>query len=412
MSIEKEVFPPINDNNGGFDEMSHERKMLISKYKREQETIESSAKELKSNILSLDTKIHAILNKHHNDYITTFNEFMDTVRKDLKHKIEQMEKVEKEKTKNNDIRIITSERDFFRQEAIRLNHLCKEFSHKLDDMARELRFQASELQNLSKKWKESENTNKQLIVELERNIQINRELENQLKMMNQDNIDTLRINPPPSNKSGHSPIPINTLTNIKNLNNEDIEEKELNKDFLMQKNDKLRNELRKERTRNHKILSEFNKLLMEKNKLEKIFIDCVEECRKDIFNRRIREALTNKTNIPGNSHGNLHNVSYPKFVNDVKYDHFLPTDKRKLIEIFILKEEVINLIKDHIFKKIEDSTPNENKVYNNNDFNQTKSSFIKTDKMFSTFRKKTPSTGLTYTMQFHNLRSKTPNMNY
>jgi hypothetical protein len=88
---------------------------------------------------------------------------MDTVRKDLKQKIEQMERVEKEKRKNNDIKIVTSERDFFRQEAIRLNQLCKELNSKNEDMMRELKFQTNELMSISKKWKDSENTNKQLI---------------------------------------------------------------------------------------------------------------------------------------------------------------------------------------------------------------------------------------------------------
>jgi hypothetical protein len=50
---------------------------------------------------------------------------MDTVRKDLKEKIEKMEKVEKEKRKNENIHLIIAERDFFRQEAIRLNQICK-----------------------------------------------------------------------------------------------------------------------------------------------------------------------------------------------------------------------------------------------------------------------------------------------
>ena len=50
---------------------------------------------------------------------------MDTVRKDIKEKIERMEQIEKEKRKNENIHLVMAERDFFRQEAIRLNQLCK-----------------------------------------------------------------------------------------------------------------------------------------------------------------------------------------------------------------------------------------------------------------------------------------------
>jgi len=113
---------------------------------------------------------------------------MDTVRKDLRQKIEQMEKIEKEKRKNNDIKIVTSERDFFRQEAIRLNQLCKDLNAKNEDIVRENKFQINELTSISKKFKESENTNKQLMAELERNIQINKELEFHLKI-SQENMN-------------------------------------------------------------------------------------------------------------------------------------------------------------------------------------------------------------------------------
>jgi hypothetical protein len=67
----------------------------------------------------------------------------------------------------------------------------------------------------------------------------------------------------------------------------------------------------------------------------------------------------------------------------------------------------MNVIKDHVFKKIEYGSS----IYDKKDSEMlnTRSSFMKTDKMFSTtnFRKKTPSSGLTYTMQIS--RTKTAN---
>ncbi len=74
----------------------------------------------------------------------------------------------------------------------------------------------------------------------------------------------------------------------------------------------------------------------------------------------------------------------------------------------MMKEEVINLIKDHVFKKIEyGSSVYETKNSDFNQFSQTRNSFLKTDKLFSV-RKNKPASGFTYTMQ---IRSKTPNMN-
>jgi uncharacterized protein (UPF0335 family) len=311
---------------------------------------------------------------------------MDTVRKDLKQKIEQMERVEKEKRKNNDIKIVTSERDFFRQEAIRLNQLCKELSSKNEDMTRELKFQTNELINISKKWKESENTNKQLIVELERNIQVNKELEYQFKLSQENAI--------PNQINNNMPI------------NENIEEENyeiVNKDKLIRIIEKFKIDLKKERIRNHKILAELNKIMLDQNKLEKIFIDCVEEGRKEIFNRKFKDSFANRT-MSFNSMSKTGTIPY---INDIKYDNFLPSDKRKLLEVFMMKEEVINLIKDHVFKKIEYGSSVYETKTEFNQLNSTRNSFLKTDKLFSV-RKKKPNSGFTYTMQ---IRSKTPNIN-
>ena len=41
-----------------------------------------------------------ILTRHHRDYIVTFNEFIDTVKKDLREKIDELENIDKEKKKN------------------------------------------------------------------------------------------------------------------------------------------------------------------------------------------------------------------------------------------------------------------------------------------------------------------------
>jgi len=110
--------------------------------------------------------------------MTAFKSFLETtIKKELKQKIEEIEKIEKEKRRFNDIRVIKSEREFFRQEAIRLNTLSKDLGEKLDEANSELKSTKCELMNLSRKWKESEVTNKQLIFELERNINFSKELD-------------------------------------------------------------------------------------------------------------------------------------------------------------------------------------------------------------------------------------------
>ena len=53
--------------------------------------------------------------------------------------------------------------------------------------------------------------------------------------------------------------------------------------------DNLRGHLKKEKAKNSRFLGEVNKIMIDKNKLEKIFIDCVEESRKEIIMRKNKE---------------------------------------------------------------------------------------------------------------------------
>jgi hypothetical protein len=113
---------------------------------------------------------------------------MDTVRRDIKEKIQKMEKIEKDKRKNENILLIITERDFFRQEAIRLNQLSKELTLKLEEINKEKKIRADEIINSRMKWKESEGINKQLLVELEKSLKVNKDLNQKLKNSNKQNI--------------------------------------------------------------------------------------------------------------------------------------------------------------------------------------------------------------------------------
>jgi len=104
-----------------------------------------------NNIENLDEKFNGILDKHHNDYLVSFNEFMDRVKRDIKSKIEEMERVEKERRKNENIKIIMAEREFFRSEAIRLNKLCKDLNSKLEQSTKQINDKDNDIKKLKAK---------------------------------------------------------------------------------------------------------------------------------------------------------------------------------------------------------------------------------------------------------------------
>ena len=98
-------------------------------------------------------------------------------------------------------------------------------------------------------------------------------------------------------------------------------------------------------------MSEFNKLLLNKNKLETLFNECVEEVRKDVFNRKLKETM-NETLIKRLSRTN-NQISIP-YLSDMKNDKFLPKDKRKILEMFLMKDDLGNILQNIVFNKSQD----------------------------------------------------------
>ena len=191
-----------------FDERCNQNKEELKQtatIQQKKEEIYKIAKRLKLDIKNLDLAINEIVKKQHNDYLNTFSSFMDSIRKDLTQKLEEMEKQAEEKKKANDIRLIKCERDFFRLEAVRLNGICKSFKEKIDELSFRNKLMNDELNTLKTKWKESENINKQLLFELESNIQNHKEMEEELNMtksiLNKKN-KNFKINANNSNLTG------------------------------------------------------------------------------------------------------------------------------------------------------------------------------------------------------------------
>ena len=104
------------------------------------------------------------------------------------------------------------------------------------------------MSSLKIKWKESENINKQLLFELESNIQSQKELEQKFNET-QSILNEQR----------------NTQKNIES-ENMNITEKQTKLDILEEQLIKTRIELKREKERANKALYELNKMYLEKNK--------------------------------------------------------------------------------------------------------------------------------------------------
>lgn len=322
-------------------QLSAEKEKLINSmnFQQSQDDIDKMAKNIKGDIKNLSVLIKSIIDKHHRDYILTFSSFMDTVRRDLKIKLEQMEKIEEEKRKVNDIKYIKCERDYFRIESIRMHNLSKELSSKIDDMSLRMKILTDEVNAVTMKWRESETINKQMAKELEQNVKAQKEIQNEMIQMKEFIQKTAEDN-----------------SYIQNTIRREEEKEENYKERSMVLVEKLKNELKKEKLRNHKLFTEMNNLLKEKSKIENIFIDCVEETRKSILNRRIKTKFDQRM-VKSNSMKNINAI-------DTKYESFLPSDKRVILESFLFNDEISAIIKEALVLKPSKPTEPQNVTTN------------------------------------------------
>ena len=323
----------------GIEHITEEyRNKLMSFIQDKIKEIKKQERDIKGDINNLAQTIQEIVDKNHKDFISTFANFMDSVRKDLKLKLEQMEKIEEEKRKINDIRSIKCERDYFRLEAIRLSRLTNSLKKKIEDMALKMKLLNENVENLQLKLKDSEGINKQLLLELEKNIKSQKEIERELNIMK----DLNNINNKESNNMNN-----NDRTETNSTQAYENERKNQEIFLLNEQMRRLRYELKKEKERSHMALGELNKIYLERNKLENIFIDCVEETRKIIFNRKLKE---NNGGYKIKQRVGVGKYDY-KMNLKTKYESFLPSDKQSILENFVFNDEVSNIIRDAIFTR-------------------------------------------------------------
>ena len=319
------------------------RNKLMSFIQDKIKEIKKQEHDIKGEINNLAQTIQEIVDKNHKDFISTFANFMDSVRKDLKLKLEQMEKIEEEKRKINDIRSIKCERDYFRLEAIRLSRLTNSLKKKIDEMNLQIKLLNENEENLQIKLKDSEGVNKQLLLELEKNIKSQKETERELNAIkNLNNINSI------NNKENSNNI--NSKNDCDETNSTQAFENERKNQEIFLLNEQMRRlrwELKKEKERSHMALGELNKIYLERNKLENIFIDCVEETRKIIFNRKLKE---NNGGYKIKQRIGVGKYDY-KMNLKTKYESFLPSDKQSILENFVFNDEVSNIIRDAIFTR-------------------------------------------------------------
>ena len=339
------------------------------------EDIQKLANKLDISINNIEHLISQLLDKQKDEYIIAFSQFIDSIKKNLSIQLEEMEKAFEAKKKTNDIRVISCERDFFKGEAIRLSALCKKMKTEIEEISFNHKIMNMELANLKVKYKE-------LLLQTRNKKEFNKpiNLNNISNLLNGNKLpvktDSSKICCITDNNNNFNSNSKNNTSSIsKNNINEsntkcatlENEKKTLPKNsksqdiiFLNHLLKRSKYETKKEKDKANKAIAELSNVYLQKNKLEIIFENCVEETKKIIFNRKVNEnkffKLKNKAGL----------LKYDNRVNfSTKFEEFLPSDKQRTLENFIFDDDVYNTVKDIIFKRPKLKVKNNLNLYNN-----------------------------------------------
>lgn len=388
---------------------------------------ENKASNIINEINGLKLKINDIIKNQHWKYMTSFESFMEEIRDELLEKVNKLKQQERDKRKNENLHLMTCERDFYKQEAVRLNMICKQLNENYEKTLKEKRTLVLDIKNMNEKWKESEKINKHLLLELECKIQENIELEKENNMYKQEvgsfsnsndnnnnnnyNINNannnniiVNINNGFENKTNSNFFPklSNTqYSKISKFSNNQIKAKTSNTNYNESKSRKnkwvsenidtsnspnkeeLKQELQRTNYRetslenlnkqNVKLVNEKNKYLTclktisknkyEKNRLENILNDCIESVRNDIIKRKENSGYT-KHEI---KKGLKLDEKLDKEINDIKNTRCNKEDAKFLIkDKYTLLEKFI--LDEEVLTKLRDVIFNEKKMMETNGF--------------------------------------------
>eukprot|EP00746_Dinoflagellata_sp_MGD_P163773 gnl/MRDRNA2_/MRDRNA2_91990_c0_seq1.p1 gnl/MRDRNA2_/MRDRNA2_91990_c0~~gnl/MRDRNA2_/MRDRNA2_91990_c0_seq1.p1 ORF type:complete len:356 (+),score=112.14 gnl/MRDRNA2_/MRDRNA2_91990_c0_seq1:110-1177(+) len=294
---------------------------------------------------TLDEKVEDMLNEHEKDFFLAYKNHMYTVQKEFQALKQKADEEETKTRRDAKIQSLEKELDWFMNEALRLDELCKKYKRELD------------------KWKakaEALDDDRQF-------------LESQIKTAKRHNTQ-LRGAVEKAQTSAYSAL---VMTDDRMLpaeegesNNQDqAESPEQNTGIARELEERymgaiksLKHQLDSEQRAAAKLRSVSERQFGEPSELEAFFIRCVDKVKGDIIERR-RGSKQNPLTAPKRSQ---RAIGYPAqrgtsdSVDSLSVDEFTAADRRRVVELLLSSEQVLVFLYDKLFPKQGDApTPSQ-----------------------------------------------------
>ncbi|CAD8175105.1 unnamed protein product [Paramecium pentaurelia] len=354
------------------------RKVFLEDNLKYGKEIERDYNKLQDIIDNIQGKVDKIIKSQEDDFMIAYKEQMAEIQKELKAMKRKIDEEALRQKADEKKRILEEERDYFREEALRLDKLCQEQSRTLEEIKFKLKITQEEKQYYEGFVIDSKKENKALKYEL---LQLYKQKSEDQKIgqrvgsvgnINQrtvikNNIDyrsftqdgTLmtanKDEQVEGSKRDFSSIKQGQKTQLstkiqdygssqhdffrrdlssqkRSRYNQDSQQIQDNtKQELIQE---LRSQLQKERQIIQLLKVELSKQNCQRGELEQILLDCVNEMKKEVLNRQTQQKQFVNHRSTSYSQTNIEGI--------INYSQFTHTDKIQLLKRFISSDEFLH----------------------------------------------------------------------
>jgi len=294
---------------------------------------------LKTNVSTLDSYIDTVLQRHEQDFLNAFKCQMYNLYNQLKELKKKTDENELKLRRDEQINKLQASLEWFREEAVKLGESTQYYKKEADkwkakaeSMEDDRKFLETQLKNAKRKIKTLYNE----LEKKEEGTQESLEVSQELSIQKLPRLNTKQF--VPSCKAGV--VILEVLQKHKRKSKEFLEELER---YMEAQESKFHESVKhyksiieNEKKKIINLNAKKNNAFVQKSDLEGLFLECVEEVRKEVLRRRAKSLLQQK--FPRKSGS----------AQRERKDLFTPSDKRKILELLISNEQVLV----HLYEKL------------------------------------------------------------
>ena len=289
--------------------------------------------QLKGNVKHMNDHIDTVLVKHEQDFLNAFKCQMFSLNSQIRELKKKNEDNEVKLKRDEQINKLQKSLEFFQDEAVKLGESSQYFKKEADKWKAKAESLEDDRKFLENQLKATKRKIKLLQVEAEPM----RDSEESMKSSIFKTNDIITFKFVPNTRTGELLLDLmykhhfhiedflteaeKTFNEIENKFNESVKH--------------LKNCLEAEKKKNKMIAAQQNSILNVKSEMENLFLECVDEVKKDVWKRKV-DSITNQ--------------KFKRSNMTAKENNYFPaTDKRRILELLVSKEKVLMMLYEKIF---------------------------------------------------------------